>query len=454
MKAKGPALSSSPLVDSAPRASFLLGHLPEFGRDPLGFLSLCAREHGDWVPLRFINQTVWLLNDASQIEVVLSSQNRNFRKTAGYRTPFMRRLFGQGLLTSEGDFWLRQRRLAQPAFHRDRINNYAKNVVGFAEKMVAGWRPGETRDIHQDMMRLTTEVVTKSLFNSEVPPEIDEMSSASAVVMEQFTSQRGAWRLLLPFLPTPGSIRFERVMRRLDAFIHALIRERRASGQDTGDLLSMLLQARDEDGSGMTDRQLRDELTTLMVAGLDTTALALSWSFHLLSRHPEIEAKLCAGVREALGGENPSAADLPRLSYAEMVIKETLRLYPPGWIIGRELMNDCEIGGRRLKAGSSIIMSQWLKHRDPRHFENPDQFIPERWEGDKLKGLPKFAYFPFGGGPRICIGAAFAMLEAVLVLAVVTRKFRLSAVPGREPVPWAAITLQPRGGVHLKVEAR
>ena len=332
--------------ETGPRGSFLLGNLPDFGRDPLGFVSRCAREHGDWVRLRFVNKTVWLLNDPALIETVLVAQSRNFRKTAGYRTPFMRRLFGQGMLTSEGNFWTRQRRLAQPAFHRDRIMNYGRNVVEFAERMVAGWQPGEARDIHKDMMRLTTEVVTKSLFNSPVPPEIDDMSRASAVVMEQFISQRHAWRLLFHFVPTPGSIRFEGVMKRLDKFIHALIQERRASGRDTGDLLSMLLQARDDDGRGMTDQQLRDELTTLMVAGLDTTALALSWAFYLLSRNPAADARVAEEARAAVGsgggagGGGLGFGDLPRLKFAEMVIKESLRLYPPGWIVGREAVQE------------------------------------------------------------------------------------------------------------------
>ncbi len=439
---------------TGPKASFIWGHLPEFGRDPLRFLERCARDYGDFVPLRFVNKPVCLLNTPEHIEYVLTTHNRNFRKTLGYRTPFMRRLFGQGLLTSEGEFWVRQRRLAQPAFHRDRIATYAGIIVEFAERRMAAWQAGETRDIHRDLMRLTTEVVTKTLFNADVPREIDDLGNASAVVMERFTTQWSGWRILASVLPTPGAWRFERVMRRLDEFIYRLLRERRAGGKDAGDLLSMLLLARDEAGNGMSDRQLRDELTTLMVAGLDTTALALSWAFYLLSQHPAAESELFAEVQSVLNGRPPCFADLPQLVFTERVVKESLRLYPPAWLIGREAVQDCDLDGHRIRAGTSLIISPWLKHRDPRCFESPETFQPGRWHEEAVKHQPKFAYFPFGGGPRICIGSSFAMMEAVLVLATVTRKFRLTSAPGYSVAPWPSITLQPRGGIHLKIEKR
>lgn len=438
---------------SRPKPAWILGHLPEFGRNPLAFLEKCARQHGDYVCLRFVNRPVILLNDPADIERVLVTNSRKFCKTIGYRTPFMRRLFGEGLLTSEGQFWQRQRKLSQPAFHRERIAGYADVIVGFADRMMKTWTVGSRRDIHSDMMRLTTEVVTKSLFNSEVPREIENLGAASDAVMKYFTTQWTVWGLLSAFLPAPGKKHFEEVMRQLDDFIYALIRERRASGVDAGDLLSMLLMARDEDGSAMNDKQLRDELTTLMVAGLDTTALALSWGFYLLSQNPNAMAQLAAEVKAVLGGRRPVLADLQQLRYTERVVKETMRLYPPGWIIGRECISDCTIGARRLKPGTSVIMSQWLKHRDERYFPEAHRFLPERWEGDGAKEIPKFAYFPFGGGPRVCIGNSFAVMEAMLVLACVTQRFRLTASPGYEVTPEPSITLQPRGGIHLLVEA-
>lgn len=439
---------------AGPKGSFFWGNMPAFGRDPLGFLENCARNYGDVVRLRFLNKSILLLNNPADIEFVLTAGSRNFRKTIGYRTPTMRRLFGQGLLTSEGEFWTRQRRLSQPAFHRDRIAGYARIIVDFAERDLAKWRPGETRATHLDMMRLTTEVVTKALFHSDVPREIDELGEASNAVMQRFTQQFTGWRMLMNILPTPGSRRFEKAMRELDHFVYGLIRERRASGEDTGDLLSMLLQARDDDGNGMSDQQLRDELTTLMVAGLDTTALTLAWAFYLLALNPEMDRKLFHDVQTVLGDNPPAFSDLPKLTYADAVVKETMRLYPAGWILGREAQADCDTGSLKIPKGTSVMMSQWLKHHDGRYFSQPEKFLPERWLSDEIKKLPKFAYFPFGGGPRICIGNAFAMMEATLVLAVVTQKFRLTAAPNYEVKPWPAITLQPRGGIFLKVEQR
>ena len=438
-------------LTNSPKAAWFMGHLPEFGGNPLRFLEKCAREHGDFVPLRFVNKPVILLNDPADIECVLASNSRNFRKTMGYRTPFMRRLFGDGLLTSEGQFWQRQRKLSQPAFHRERIATYADVIVLFSERMMQGWTNGASRDIHRDMMRLTTEVVTKSLFNSEVPREIENLGEASAAVMKYFTTQWTFWGLISAFLPAPGKKHFEEVMRQLDEFIYGLIRERRASGADAGDLLSMLLLARDEDGSVMSDQQLRDELTTLMVAGLDTTALALSWGFYLLSQNPTAMDRLAAEVKSVLGERRPGLSDLPQLRYTEMVVKETMRLYPPGWILGRECISECTIGGHRIKVGTSLIMSQWLKHRDERFFPEASRFLPERWEREAAKSLPKFAYFPFGGGPRICIGSSFAMMEAMLVLASVSQRHRLIAPLNYEVIPEPSITLQPRGGIHLQL---
>ncbi len=435
-----------------PKGRWLVGSLPDFGRDPLRFLEDCARNYGDFVTLRFFNRTVLLINDPRAIEQVLATQHRNFQKTLGYRTPFMRRLFGQGLLVSEGSLWTRQRRLAQPAFHRERIAGYADTIVTFTDRLAARWENGAVRDIHAEMLRLTTQVVTKTLFNAPVPPEIEELGSASEAVMAHFTRQWSIWRMFLFFLPSSGKKRFDQVMQRLDDYIFNVIRERRASG-DTGDLLSMLLMARDENGNAMSDQQLRDELTTLMVAGLDTTALALSWGFYLLARHPAAAAELAGEVAEVLGERAPTFDDLPRLKFTERVVKESMRLYPPAWIVGREAIADCEVEGHVVRKGTSVIMSQWLMHRDPRYFANADQFEPERWKVEE-GNLPKFAYFPFGGGPRVCIGNSFAIMEAMLVTARLTQRFSFSAQSSTPVLPWASITLQPRGGIPLRIEHR
>ena len=317
--------------------------------------------------------------------------------------------------------------------------------------MTAEWKPGETRDLHADVMRLTTRVVVKTLFNAEVPPAITELNDASGVVLNEFTKQYRIWRFIRSMFPGPGSRRFEEVLARIDEFIFGLIRERRKTGENPGDLLSMLLAARDESGQGMDDQQLRDELVTLMVAGLDTTALAVSWSLYLLAKNPLEQAPLQKELRGTIGDRPPAFSDLPQLRFIDAVLKESMRLYPPGWIIGREAIADCEVGGRRIRKGSSIIMSQWLKHRDERHFTEASAFRPGRWLDGSLGALPKFAYFPFGGGPRICIGNTFAAMEGALVLATIFQRFRVTCSPNYEVTPWPSITLQPQGGIKLQL---
>lgn len=437
-----------------PTPSFFFGHLPEFGNDPLRFLETCAREGGDFVPLRFLHRAVVLVNKPADIEIILATRSKLFRKTIGYRTPFMRRLFGQGLLTSEGALWTQQRRLAQPAFHRERIATYARIISQFTEEMLGAWQAGEKRDLHEEVLKLTTRVVVKTLFNAEVPASISQLGDASAVVLKRFTLQWSAWRMFKAILPSPSTRRFRKVMQDLDTFIYELIEERRKSGKDVGDLLSMLLLARDEEGRGMDDRQLRDELVTLMVAGLDTTALAVSWALYLLAKSPGQQELLMTELARVVGGRPLAFADLPQLKFAEAVLKESMRLYPPAWVLGREAIQDCELTNQKITRGTSILMSQWLKHRDPRYFAEAEMFRPDRWFEDGEKKLPKFAYFPFGGGPRICIGNNFAMMEGTLVLAAMVQKFRLTCDPDYKVEPWPTITLQPKDGIWLRLEKR
>jgi cytochrome P450 len=308
-----------------PERSLLVGNLVQFRRDPLSFIGSCARHYGDVVLLRFLNKRVVLLNNPEWIEEVLVTKSRNFREAIGYRTPFMRRLYGQGLLTSEGEFWTRQRKLSQPAFHRDRIATCANWVMHFTQGALEKWIGDEIRPIHRDMTRLTTKVVTKSLFNSDVSKEIENLDFA--VVMKKWTEQWSGLRLLLLIVPMQSSRRFKRAIRELDNFIYRVIRERRTGDIDPGDLLSTLLTVRDEeDGTGMNDEQLRDELVTLLIAGLDTPALALSWSFYLLAKNPDAQDRLAKETHQVLGRRAPALSDLPKLRYAEAVIKETSRL--------------------------------------------------------------------------------------------------------------------------------
>jgi cytochrome P450 len=442
------------VVPEGPKGGRLMGNMREFNRDTLGFIERCAREFGDVVLTRFLYVPALFLFNPEHIEYILASGSKNFIKPMSLRSPFFHRLVGNGLVTSEGDFWRRQRRLAQPAFHRDRVNAYGETMVEFTRAMLDGWREGSIIDAHAEMMLLTQAIVARTLFSADVSGDSDEIGAALSLIVQPFSSQATLKWILDNRLPTPGHLRFNRAVRKIDAFVYRIIAERRASGEDTGDLLSMLLRAQDEDGSGMTDQQLRDELMTSFLAGHETTALALTWTWYLLARNPEVEAKLAAELEEVLGGREPKADDMPRLPFAEWVIRESMRLYPPAWGIGREAVRDCEIGGYHVPAGMQIFGFQWVVQRDPRWFEEPERFRPERWGEESAARLPKYAYFPFGGGPRQCIGNYFATMEAVLILSTVAQRFRLRLVPEHKVELLPAMSLRPRNGVRMKLEMR
>lgn len=422
-----------------------------FRRDPLNFLAAAAREYGDIVGLRFLHFRTYLIVHPDYIEDVLVHHPRKFVK--GRVLQANKRIFGNGLLTSEGDFWLRQRRLAQPAFHRAHIAAYANTMVEYAERMVAAWQDGEERDAHQEMMQLTLQIVGKTLFDADVSSDAHEIGKTITLLLD-FSSDFRRLIFTPKWLPTPRNIQTTLAIRRLNKIVYRMIAERRASGRDAGDLLSMLLAARDEDGSQMDDRQLRDETLTLFLAGYETTANLLAWTWWLLATHPSVEKKLQAELDAVLGGRAPTMDDLPRLVYAGQVITESLRLYPPAWGMARLAIADHEIAGYQVPAGTGLAIAQWITQRDPRWFEAPEEFLPERWAGDLQKRLPRFAYFPFGGGPRQCIGNMFALMEGTLVLAAVAQKFRLILMPDAQIVPMASITLRPKNGVPVRLQKR
>lgn len=439
------------MLPPGPKSRFLVGNFPLRRRDPLGLLTRWAREFGDIIYYRAFNFPVYFLNHPDFFDYVLVTHTRNFIKGRGFQAN--RAIFGNGLLISEGDFWLRQRRLAQPAFHRDRVAEYADTMVAYTERILRTWREGETRDVHLDMMRLTLEVVAKCLFDAELAAELDVVGSA----LEAFMQQNRSGRMLLPILgklPTPGNFRYRRAVRRLDRMVYDLIRQRRASGKGHGDLLTMLLEAQDDDGTRMTDQQLRDETVNLMLAGHETTALSLSWTWYLLSQHPEVEARLWRELDEVLGSRAPTAQDVPRFVYADRIVKESLRLYPPVYAMPRIALEDCQIGGYDVKAGASVVMCPWVTHRDPRYYDDPERFDPDRWADGLEKRLPKFAYFPFGGGPRLCIGQPFAMMEALLLLATIAQRYQLRLAPKPPVEVWPTMTLRPKYGVHVVLQRR
>jgi len=432
-----------------PEPHFLIGNFPLGRPDPLAVFTGWAREFGDIFYYRAGWIHVYFLNSPELIESVLVTNQQNFRKDRVIQNS--RWFLGQGLLTSEGGEWLRQRRLSQPAFHRERLALYARIINACAEEMLDSWKDGESRDVHQEMMQLTLRVVAKVLFSVDVKNESKEVAAALNLLMKHSSGAR----MLLPpwvrYLPLPFLIRVRRAVRQLDEVVYRIIRERRRSENDNGDLLSMLMSARDEDGSRMTDRQLRDEVMTFLLAGHETTALSLSWAWFLLSENPEAENKLHHELARVLDGKNPSFEDLPRLCYTEAVVKESVRLYPPAWSLARTAAEDFEIGGYLVPAGSNVVMSQWIMHRDPRFFPSPEQFDPGRWFEEHTQRLPRFAYFPFGGGPRYCVGASFAMMEATLLLAAIAQRFRLRMVPGHKVVPVPSITLRPKYGIKMSL---
>lgn len=438
------ALLPLPRAPSLP----LVGSVFHYFRDPLGFLERAARERGDLVEMRFLHQRAWMVSDPALIDQVLVKLPQSFQKDVFLRE--LKRVLGEGLLTSEGDFWKRQRRLIQPAFHRERIAGYAKIMVDHAARMADGWRDGARVDLHHAMMDTTADIVVQALFGSDAG-DTGEVAECIEAIMARFSDPLYLLVPAMDRLPTEANRKVRGVAARLDKIVRGFIERRRAMGDAApkDDLLAMLLAAQDDDGARMSDRQVRDELLILYLAGHETTALALSWTFHLLAQHPEVEARLHAEIRDVLGDRDPTFEDLPRLAYATRVVKETLRLYPPAWSLGREATAPIELAGRRFEKGAWIWIIPWVVHRDPRWYADPARFDPDRWEEARAKGLPKFAYLPFGGGPRVCIGNQFAMMEAVLMLATVARRFRLAAAPGFPVVPEPAITLRFKHGLEM-----
>lgn len=437
-----------------PKGTRVMGVMREFNRDALGFIERVQREYGDIVWSRFLYVPALFLYHPNEIEYVLTTNAKNFRKAMSLRSNFFQRLVGNGLLTSEGEEWKRQRRLSNPAFHRERIVAYASTMVDYAERLVSDWRDGETRDMHRDMMRLTLEIVVRCLFSSDVSSDVDHVGAILAEMVKPFASQATLRWILNNRLPTPEHIRFHRLARKIDKVVYRIIAERRASGKDEGDLLSMLLAAHDEDGSGMNDQQLRDEIMTLFLAGHETTALTLAWSWYLLGTNPEAEAKFHEEVDLVLGDRPATFADLPKLKFTEQVLKESMRLYPPAYGLGREAINDCEIGGYHVPGGTQVFMFQWATQRDARFFAEPNEFRPERWTPEFESQLHKYAYFPFGAGPRVCIGAQFAMMEMILVMATIGKKFRLQLIPDQLVETYPAMSLRPKDGVTVTVQKR
>jgi cytochrome P450 len=438
-----------------PKGHFIFGNLPEYKTDPLGFLTKCAGEYadGDVIYLR-LPYPAYLLTNPTDIQEVMSNINRFAKSRQELRS--VRPVLGNGLVTSEGGFWHRQRQLVQPAFHRERIAAYGNIFTTYTDQLLSMWQDGEIRDIYKEMENLSMKIVGKTLFDTDVATETKQVQELMVTAMEHFDlrSRHLLLSLLPESFPTPENLRFRKALHQLDDIIYNIIQRHRAGGEDKGDLLSMLLQARYEDDSQMSDQQLRDEVVTLFLAGHDTTSFTLSWSLLLLSQHFEVQAKLIEQVDAVLGGRTPTVADVQQLDYTEWVLRETMRLFPPVWIRVRTALQDCEFGGYHLPSGSSILVSQWVMQRSPRYFNNPEAFNPDRWANNLAKKLPTYAYFPFSGGPRVCIGQGFAMLEMVLILTRILQKFQVTLAPGYSAKLWPSFSFRPRNGVQLQLTKR
>jgi cytochrome P450 len=434
-----------------PRSRFPGAHLLAFRRDSLGFLTQVAREYGDIVHGTLGRKHLYLLNHPDDIKDVLVTYHRRF---TGMAFEAAKRLTGEGLLSAQGEAHRRQRRLVQPAFHRDRMAAYAATMVEHARRWRDGRHDGAVLAVRSEMRRLTLGVVGETMFgatDSTAADDVRQYIDAGAALFGPLTF------FFAPFmerLPLPSARRFIAARQRLDARVYRMLNERRASGVDRGDLLSMLLLAQDAegDGQGLTDRQIRDEVVTIFLAGHETTASALTWSWHLLAQHPEVQQRLHAEVDEVLGERLPTLDDIPRLPYTSGVFAEALRLYPVAAMIFRRALEDHPVGDHVIPKGGVVIMSQYVVHRDPRFYPNPDVFDPDRWVPEERAKRPRYCYFPFGGGPRVCIGEGFASLEGVLVMATVAQRWRPRLLVERSLRRDPKLGTRPSDALRLRLE--
>jgi cytochrome P450 len=447
-------------IAPGPKGHPLFGMLPEFRGDRLSFLVRTARTYGPVARFLIRNRSVFLVTDPAGVKQVLQDNADNYgRKTRSVDA--LKETLGNGLLTTTGPVWWRNRRLAQPSFHRQRLAGFAAIMASssaeFVDRLLRAGAAGASFDIVLDLSRLTLRILGRCLFERDLTDDADAVGGALKVVLHH-TIDKLAMLFPLPgVIPTPRNLRFRAALRALDRVVMSLIAERRRDGADRGDLLSMLLAARDEDtGEGLGDQQLRDEVMTLLLAGHETTAMALSWTFYLLSLHPGARRTLETEVDAApAGGDGGGADELPRLRYTRMVLDEALRLYPPAWVVTRSADGPDEIGGFAIPAGSRVLVSPYVTQHDPALWEDPEGFDPERFAPEaQAAGRPRYAYFPFGGGPHLCIGAGFATMEATIVLATVARRLRLDLEPGRPVAIEPLVTLRPKPGIWVTARPR
>ncbi len=439
-------------TSDSPPAYPLVGHLPVFLRDKLGFLLKSAATCGDCVRLQ-IGEPTYLLNHPEDIRHVLLTNEGNYEKSPRMTSARGQRLFGAGLVSSSAATHHQQRQLLRPVFQRQAVASFSEAIINCTEATLAGWKPGAEFDVAAAMMGLSHRITGKILFGVDYAGEGRALSKAITIRRHYIQYMFGS---LFPFpehLPTRINRDYRRAIRQIDEAIYRMIAERRAPAAAHHDLLALLMRTEYADGTGMNDQQVRDEALTLLIAGYETIGEALSWTCYLLAQHPEVESKLRSELQEVLGGRVPTVEDVPQLRYTEMVLAEAMRLYPPTWIFIR-MARDPDVlpGGVAIPAGAKLFLCPYVTHRHPRYFPDPERFDPDRFNEEAKQSRPRFAYFPFGGGPRMCIAQGLAKMEGVLVLACLVRRFQLSLLPGQTIVPEPGITLSPRHGLKMRVE--
>lgn len=430
---------------TGPKRRIVSGNYFDFFQNQLDFLSECSKKYGDVVSLRFFHLPIYLINHPDLIEEVFSRQSENFRKAKTVRTPLQKMLFGNSLLTGEGEFWLKQRRAIQPAFHQTFLAEYSKIIVETTKEFISNWKDGDKRIISEDLVDLTFKIASRAFFGIEGDAEkeiIRELVNSNKSIFS--VQNRFNW-FADNFLPTRKNLRFRKAVKAVNKLISKLISERKAEKHNKKDLLSVLLSIKNGETEDLSEKHLRDEIITIFIAGHETTAVTLSWMWVLLAQNPEVSAKVYQEIQENLEDKTVEFQDLSKLGYLSSVLKETLRLFPPNRSTAREAISECKIGNYRIKAGSQVVLPQWVVHRDENYFTSANEFIPERWTKEFERNLHKYAYFPFGGGARICIGRSFAMMEATLILTTIAQKFQITLDDNLKIVPEPVILLRPKG---------
>lgn len=451
-KASRIATSTGHKLPPGPREHFLLGSVRDIQRDPIGFNMSMRQQYGDVVRVHFFVWPTYMVFHPDDVKHILQENNRNYNKDV-YNFNLIKPVFGLGLLTNDGESWLHQRRLIQPTFHRKHLATFGTSMTNATTAMLERWQGfaegDQPFDVAEEMMRLTLRIICQALFSIDLSNEASTVSQAFTTLNKLLTDY-----LYAPFpplnVPTPRNRRLQAAIHALDTVVQGIINEHHQQDTRRADLLSLLLSARDEEtGQGMSDKQVRDEVLTLLIAGHETTSNALSWTWYLLSQHPEVERRLRAELDEVLGGNLPTVEHLPDLKYTRMVLEEALRLYPPAFGISRKAIADDQLGGYHVPANTSIWLSPYVTHHHPDFWENAEAFDPDRFTPERSAGRPHFAHFPFGGGPRLCIGSNLAMMEAQLIMATIAQRYQLRLAPGHRVEPRVLLTMRPRYGLPM-----